>query len=332
MIKVAINGFGRIGRGFFRLAFKHPEIEICAVNDLGDLENLAYLLDFDTVYGEYEGDVSTKNGKLVVDGKEVLFCQEKDPPMLPWKDLGIDVVIESTGIFTKKAEAEKHIKAGAKRVVISAPSKDAKTILLGINEEELKNNIITNNGSCTTNAVAPIVNILSEKIGIKKAILNTVHAYTATQSLVDSPADKKDMRRGRAAAQNIIPSTTGAAIAVTEVVPSLKNLFDGLALRVPTICGSIADVTFIASRKTSKEKVNKILEEASKEARWGGIMKVSKMPLVSSDIIGNTYPSIVDSEFIKVVDGDLVKVLVWYDNEGGYSWTLLEHVLRAMKI
>jgi len=332
MIKVAINGFGRIGRGFFRLAFKHPEIEICAVNDLGDLENLAYLLDFDTVYGEYEGDVSTKNGKLVVDGKEVLFCQEKDPPMLPWKDLGIDVVIESTGIFTKKAEAEKHIKAGAKRVVISAPSKDAKTILLGINEEELKNNIITNNGSCTTNAVAPIVNILSEKIGIKKAILNTVHAYTATQSLVDSPADKKDMRRGRAAAQNIIPSTTGAAIAVTEVVPSLKNLFDGLALRVPTICGSIADVTFIASRKTSKEKVNKILEEASKEARWGGIMKVSKMPLVSSDIIGNTYPSIVDSEFTKVVDGDLVKVLVWYDNEGGYSWTLLEHVLRAMKI
>jgi glyceraldehyde 3-phosphate dehydrogenase len=332
MIKVAINGFGRIGRGFFRLAFRHPEIEICAVNDLGDLENLAYLLDFDTVYGEYEGDVKTKNGKLVVDGKEVLFCQEKDPTMLPWKDLGVDVVVESTGVFTKKADAEKHIKAGAKRVIISAPSKDAQTVLLGINEEELKNNIITNNGSCTTNAVAPVVNILSEKIGIKKAILDTVHAYTATQRLVDSPADKKDMRRGRAAAQNIIPSTTGAAIAVTEVVPSLKNLFDGMSLRVPNICGSIADITFLASRKTSKEEVNKILEEASKEDRWKNIIKVSNMPLVSSDIIGNLCPAIVDSEFTSVVDGDLVKVLAWYDNEIGYSWTLLEHVIRANKI
>jgi glyceraldehyde 3-phosphate dehydrogenase len=332
MIKVAINGFGRIGRGFFRLAFNNPEIKICAINDLGDLENLAYLLDYDTVYGEYEEEVSTKDGQLIVDGKEIKFYQEIDPEKLPWGDLGIDVVIESTGVFKDKEGAGKHIKAGAKRVIISAPSKDAQTVLLGINEEKLKDNTITNNGSCTTNAVAPVMNILAEKLGVKKAILNTVHAYTATQSLVDSPSEKKDMRRGRAAAENIIPSTTGAAIAVTEVVTSLKNLFDGMALRIPAICGSIADVTFIASRKTTKEEVNKILEEASKEARWQNIMKLSKVPLVSSDIVGNKCPSIVDSEFTNVVDGDLVKILVWYDNEGGYSWTLMEHALRASKI
>ncbi len=332
MIKVAINGFGRIGRGFFRLAFQHPEIEIVGINDLGDLENLAYLLDYDTVYGEYEGDVKTRDGKLMVDGKEILFCQEREPEKLPWKDLGIDVVIESTGVFTKKADAEKHVRAGAKRVIISAPSKDAQTVLLGINEEKLKDNIITNNGSCTTNAVAPVMDILSEKLGVKKAILNTVHAYTATQSLVDSPSEKKDMRRGRAAAENIIPSTTGAAIAVTKVVTSLENLFDGLALRVPNICGSIADVTFIAKRKTSKEEVNKILEEASQETRWKNIIKVSGVPLVSSDIVGNKCPSIVDSEFTNVVDGDLVKILAWYDNEMGYSWTLLEHILKASRI
>lgn len=330
MIKVAINGFGRIGRGFFRLAFEHPEIEIVGINDLSEIENLDYLLEKDTVYGQYNKSVDYDKGKLIVGGKEINFTQEKDPSKLPWKDLDVDVVVESTGVFKKKDQAEMHLSAGAQRVVISAPSKDTETILVGINEENLRDNQVTNNGSCTTNAVAPAMKILCDKIGVEKAILNTVHSYTSSQALIDGPS-KKDLRRGRAAAENIIPTTTGAAKAVARVLEPLDNVFDGMALRVPTPCGSVADVTFIASKDTSIEEINKVLEESAQEDNWQGIIKVSTEPLVSTDIVGEKCPSIVDSLSTNVVGGDLVKVLVWYDNEMGYSWTLLEHVLRANK-
>ncbi|NQV00390.1 MAG: type I glyceraldehyde-3-phosphate dehydrogenase [Parcubacteria group bacterium] len=331
MVKVAINGFGRIGRGFFRLAYEHPEIEIVGINDLSEIENLDYLLEKDTVYGKYDKEVDYKEGKLIVGGKEISFTQEKDPTKLPWKDLEVDVVVESTGVFKEKAQAEQHIQAGAKRVVISAPSKDTETILVGINEEKFEGNIITNNGSCTTNAVAPAMKILCDKIGIEKAVLNTIHSYTTSQSLVDA-SSKKDFRRGRAAARNIVPTSTGAAKAVAQVLEPLNNIFDGMALRVPTVCGSIADVTFIASKDTSAEEINKVLEEASQEENWKGIIRVSTEPLVSTDIVGEKCPSIVDSVSTNVIDGNLVKVLIWYDNELGYSWTLVEHALRASRV
>lgn len=331
MAKIAINGFGRIGRTFFRVANDRKDLDIVALNDLGDAETLAYLLKYDTVYKRYEKDVKAEKDKLIVDGKEIAFFQEKDPAKLPWKKLGIDIVVESTGVFDRYELAALHLTAGAKRVVISAPAKGVETILLGVNEEKLKEVKISNNGSCTTNAVSPIMAILSEKLGIKKAILNTCHAYTAKQGLVDGPA-KKEARRGRAAAVNISPASTGAARAVTEAVTSLFGRFDGIALRVPVVCGSIADITFVASRPTSKGEINKILEEASNEERWKNIIRVSYEPLVSSDIVGDLCPCIVDGEFTKVVDGDLVKVLAWYDNELAYSWTLAEHVARVARL
>lgn len=331
MIKVAINGFGRIGRQFFQIAFERQnEVEIVGINDLGDLENLAYLLKDDTVYGKYEKKVGFESGNLIVDDKKIKFTQEKDPKNLPWKELNVDVVVECTGVFTEKEKAKMHLEAGAKRVVISAPGKDGVLIvLLGVNEDKMKDDVITSNASCTTNAIAPVVAILNEKLGIEKALLNTTHAYTATQSLVDGPADLKDMRRGRAAAENLVPSTTGAAKATTEAITDLKGNFDGIAVRVPVVCGSIADVTFISKRETSVEEVNKILEEASKEDRWKNLLEVSYEPIVSRDIIGNTHASVVDAEFTKVVGGNLVKVLAWYDNEWGYAVTLVEHVIKS---
>lgn len=336
--RIAINGFGRIGRLFFRLAFGKPEFEFVAINDLGDCENLAYLLKYDTVYGRYPKKVEAQEegGQhyLVVDDKKILFLQQKDPAALPWKDLKIDIAIEATGIFDSFEKAAAHLTAGAKRVVITAPAKDedsetGKTILIGVNEDEFGTCNITANGSCTTNAAHPVIQIMQETIGIKKAILNTVHGYTATQNLVDGPTKGKDLRRGRAAAENIVPSTTGAAIAVTRAIKELDGKFDGIALRVPIINGSIADVTFVASRKTSREEVNEILRKASQEPRWKNILKVTEDQLVSSDIVGEPYGAIVDLGFTRVVDGDLVKVLSWYDNEMGYSQTLVEHVLRA---
>lgn len=325
-MKIAINGFGRIGRTFFRLARKKPELKIVAINDLGDLDNLMYLLKHDSVYGEYKAEID-----------KITFLQEKDPAKLPWKKMGIDVVIESTGFFESFESASAHLKAGAKRVVITAPAKDddesmklGATVLLGINEEDMKKVKITSNGSCTTNAVAPVVAVFSEKLGIKKAVLNTTHAYTATQRIVDGP-DAKDWRRGRAGAINLIPSTTGAAVAVTKAVKNLKGLFDGIAIRTPVPIVSLADITFVASRKTSVEEVNKILKEESKKARWKGILDVTEEQLVSTDFIGIETASIVDLNFTKVIDGDLVKVLAWYDNEWGYSATLVEHVIKAGK-
>src|SRR3990167_4524571 len=331
MAKVAINCFGRIGRLFFRQAFGLPDIEIVAINDLGDLENLAYLLKYDTVYGRYKKDVSTKGGNLIIDGKTVKCLQVKEPTQLPWKEFGIDIAIEATGIFESYEKAKAHLTAGAKRVVITAPAKDpdgteGKTVLVGVNEEEAKGAELTSNGSCTTNAASPVIAVMTENPGIVKAVLNTVHGYTATQNLVDGPTKGSDFRRGRAAAQNIVPSTTGAAISVTRAVKGLDGKFDGIAIRVPVAAGSIADVTFLAKKKTTVEEVNSILKAAAESPRWKGILAVTEEQLVSSDIIGEPYGAIVDLKLTKVVDGDLVKVLSWYDNEWGYCSTLVKHI------
>ncbi len=330
-IRVAINGFGRIGRAFARLS-RGRDIEVVAVNDLGSLENLAYLLQYDTVYGRAPFEVSTRGGALFIDGKEVKFLSEKDPANLPWKDLNVDVVVESTGFFTDYEKAQAHITAGAKRVVITAPVKGdsplGATVLMGLNEDRLSTCQITSNASCTTNSASPVIAILDEAIGIEKAVLSTTHAYTASQSIVDGPS-KRDMREGRAAAMNIVPTTTGAAIAVTEAYPQLAGKFDGIAMRVPVAAGSIADVTFIAKRPTTKEEVNELLRAAAVQPRWEGIFKTTDDELVSSDIVGEPYASIADLSMTRVVDGTLVKVLAWYDNEMGYTESLVRHVIAA---
>jgi len=339
-IRVAINGFGRIGRAFLRSVEHNPEIEVVAINDLSMVENLAYLLKYDTAYGRATFPVGTrKNGwrtLLTVNNRDIAVYKERDPNALPWKDLNIDVVVEATGVFNDYEKAKKHIDAGAKRVVITAPAKGVPevvgikgaTALIGINDEVLKECDISSNGSCTTNAVAPIIEILHESIGIEKAMLNTIHAYTATQAIVDVP-DEKEWRRGRAGAQNIIPSSTGAATAVTEVITDLKNKFDGIAMRVPVVSGSVADVTFIAKRSTSTEEVNGILRLASENERWKPIFTVSNEELVSSDILALPFASIADLTMTRVVDGTLVKVCAWYDNEMGYTHALVHHVVRT---
>lgn len=330
--RVAINGLGRIGRAFVRAAHTNPDIEIVAVNDLGSLDNLAYLLKYDSVYRQAPFSVEVKEGALLIDGREVAFLSEREPTKLPWGSMKIDVVVESTGIFDSYEKSQGHITAGAKRVVITAPVKDdapgGETVLVGLNEDALQACTISSNASCTTNSASPLIAILDEKIGVEKALLNTVHAYTATQSLVDSPA-KGDLRRGRAAAQNIAPSSTGAAVAVTKVYTNLAGKFDGIAIRVPVVAGSLVDITFVAKRDTSAEEVNSILKEAAQSARWSGIFAVTEEPLVSGDIIGSQYASIADLPMTRVAGGNLVKVLAWYDNEMGYAHTLVRHVARS---
>jgi len=330
-IRVAINGFGRIGRAFVRRS-QGRDIEIVAVNDLGSLENLAYLLAHDTVYRRAPFSVEARGGALMIDGKEVKFFSEKDPAQLPWKDLAIDVVVESTGFFTDYEKARAHIDAGARRVVITAPVKGGSdlgaTVLMGVNEDSLKTCEVSSNASCTTNAASPVIAILDEAIGIEKAVLSTTHAYTASQSIVDGPS-KKDMKEGRAAAQNIVPTSTGAAIAVTTAYPQLTGKFDGISLRVPVPAGSIADITFIAKRPTTREEVNDVLRSAAVAPRWEGIFAATDEELVSSDIIGEPYASLADLGMTRVVDGTLVKVLAWYDNEMGYTESLVRHVLAA---
>jgi glyceraldehyde 3-phosphate dehydrogenase len=336
MITVGINGFGRIGRTFFRLAHERDDIRIVAVNDLGSLESLAYLLKYDTAYRRAPFTVEVKEGKLVVAGMEIAFIQEREPSKIPWGQLGVDVVVESTGIFTSYDKAAAHIKGGAKRVVITGPVKDdpsaapnaGATVLMGVNEDALKGVQISSNASCTTNATSPLIAILHEAIGIEKALLSTTHAYTASQSLQDGPS-KKDVREGRAAAENIVPSSTGAAVAVTQAYPVLAGKFDGISLRVPVPVGSIVDVTFLASRATTAEEVNAILTKAAADPKWSKLFGVTTEPLVSSDIIGITYASLADLAFTRVVDGNLVKVLAWYDNEASYTHTLIEHVVAA---
>ncbi len=353
-VRVAINGFGRIGRAFYKLARARPELEIVAVNDLGDPENMAYLLKYDTAYGRADFDVEVVGGDepgFVVGGEKVVIIQEKDATKLPWAKYNIDIVVESTGFYASYEKSKVHLDAGAKRVVITAPVKGGTlegvpmngdgcvecapgvfggTVLMGINEAKLSRLQISSNASCTTYAASPLIYILNETIGIEKAVLNTTHAYTGTQKIVDGPGGK-DLRGGRAAAQNMVPGSTGAAIAVTEAVPSLINKFDGIAIRVPVIAGSIVDITFIAKRNTSVEEVKQILRDAAKDPRWEGIFTVTEEPIVSSDVIGQLYGSIADLELTRVVDGNLVKVMSWYDNEMGYTNTLVKHVVEVSK-
>ena len=339
MTRIAINGFGRIGRAFLRVAEGRPDMEIVAINDLGEAEQFAYLLKYDSVYGQAKFEVSAEQGALVVAGKKIPLYTEADPSKLPWGDLNVDVVVESTGFFTSFEKAKAHLDAGAKRVVITAPVKDEApegvvggTILVGINDDKFENCVITSNASCTTNAASPVMQILNEALGIEKAVLSTTHGYTASQSLVDGPVKKakgkEDFREGRAGAHNIVPSSTGAAIAVTKAIPDLAGKFDGISLRVPVIAGSIADVTFIAKRGTSVEEVNAILTKAAGEERWKPVFAVTEEPLVSSDILGSAQASIADLSLTRVIDGNLVKVMAWYDNEMGYTHALVEHVAR----
>lgn len=329
-MKIAINGFGRIGRSFFRAAHGLEDFDIVAVNDLTDTKTLAYLLKYDSVYGRYGKEVSADNTDIIVDGKKIKVFAEKDPSQLPWKKLGVDVVVESTGFFTDGAKAKAHIDAGAKRVVITAPAKgDVATLLVGVNDDGFKNApAITCNASCTTNSVAPVMRILIDAFGIEKAGMVTVHGYTATQKLVDGP-DEKDMRRGRAAAVNIVPSTTGAAEAVIQSIPELKGKFDAIAMRVPVVTGSLSAITALVGKQTSIDEVNAVLKKAAQNARWSKILAVTEDPLVSTDILGQPYGAIVDLLLTKVVDGNLVKVFSWYDNEAGYTATLMEHVRRV---
>lgn len=326
-LRIAINGFGRIGRQFFKVAAASNEVEVVALNDLGNLDNLAYLLEFDTVYGQYDKQVAVQESSLVVDGVPIRYFSEPDPTKLPWGDLQIDFVIESTGHFTSYDKAKAHLDAGAKRVVITAPAKDDETLTAtpNVNTQAATLARITSNASCTTNATTPVAAILSERPGIKYSVLNTVHANTSTQGTVDSPG--KDYRKGRAAAYNIVPTTTGAAVATAKAIPGMKDRFDGLALRVPVVAGSILDFTFIAENKTSVEEINAFLKEAAAKPEWQGIFTVTEKQLVSSDIIKNPHGAIADLALTRVVGGELVKVMVWYDNEWGYANMLLKHVL-----
>ncbi len=326
MARVAINGFGRIGRCFARSAYGRSELEIVAINDLTTPENLAYLLKYDSVYGRAGFSVSAEAGALIIDGKRVPVLAEREPGKLPWKDLNVDIVIESTGFFTDPSKARAHIDAGAKHVIISAPVKGegADTILIGANEALFGGSQITSNASCTTNAASPIIGVLEEAIGIERALLNTTHAYTATQAIVDAPA-QDDFRRGRAGALNLAPSSTGAAKATALAYPQLAGKFDGIAVRVPVPAGSIVDITFVPKRPTTVEEVNAALKAAALTDRWKRVFAVSEEPLVSHDILGLPYGSIADLSMTRVVDGTLVKVLAWYDNEMGYTHTLVEH-------
>ncbi|MBP6929494.1 MAG: type I glyceraldehyde-3-phosphate dehydrogenase [Candidatus Moranbacteria bacterium] len=326
MKKIAINGFGRIGRAAFKIALEKNDVEVVAINDLTDATILAHLLQYDTAYGHYRKSVEAKEGKLVVDGKSYPVYAEPDPKKLPWGELGVDVVLECTGRFTDKVGAGQHIEAGAKKVILSAPAKgdddSVPTFLIGVNEDTYREETVISNASCTTNSLAPVAKIIHEKFGIAKALMTTIHSYTADQNIQDGP--HKDLRRARAAAQNIVPTTTGAAIAVTEVIPELKGLFDGHSMRVPTIVVSLTDFTFVLKQKTTVEELNAVLKQATQEARYHKVLAVTEEPLVSSDFIGNPYSSIVDLALTKVIDGDLVKVVAWYDNEWGYSNRLVE--------
>jgi glyceraldehyde 3-phosphate dehydrogenase len=325
--RVAINGFGRIGRNAFKIAFARSDIEIVAVNDLTDTKTLAYLLKHDSNYGTYDKEVSSDEKNLIVDGQKIVVLAEKDPAALPWKDMNVDVVVESTGFFTDKDSASKHITAGAKRVVISGPTKSdgVDTIVLGANDDKLKAATeVISNASCTTNSLGAVMAILESEFGVEKSLLTTVHSYTASQALQDAP--KKDLREGRNAAENIVPTTTGAAIAVTLTLPQLKGKFDGLSIRVPTPVVSLSDITAVLKRSVSVEEVNEVFKKAAAEPFYQGILAVSEEPLVSSDYIGNSHSGTVDLLLTKVVGGNLVKIMVWYDNEWGYSNRLVEVV------
>jgi glyceraldehyde 3-phosphate dehydrogenase len=324
MKKVAINGLGRIGRAALKIIQEKDELELIAVNDIVPIDNLVYLLKYDSVYGKYEKEVVARQDSIELAGKKIRVFDKKDPAELPWEDLEIDVVIESTGIFTDKNGLKKHIDAGAKKVILSAPAKSEEvvTIVKGVNDSDDQ---IISCASCTTNCITPVVEIISRRIGVKKAIMTTTHAYTSSQAIVDAP--QKKMRRGRAGAVNIVPTSTGAAVATTKVLTDMKGKFDGVALRVPIPVGSIADLVFVTEKETSVDDVNNIFIEESKSDRYKDILGVSADPLVSSDIIKDPHASIVDLGMTQVVDGDLVKVLSWYDNEWGYAMQMVREIM-----
>ncbi len=338
MIRAAINGFGRIGRTSFKIILNKfgGQIEVVAINDLTDSKTLAHLLKYDSNYGKWGREISSDEQSIIIDGKKYPILGEKEPEKLPWGSQQIDVVLECTGRFTDKEGAGKHLTAGAKRVIISAPAKgeaegagDVQTFVLGVNGAKYNGEQIISNASCTTNCIAPVAAVMNLKFGILKAMMTTIHSYTQDQSLQDGP--HKDLRRARAAAENIIPTTTGAAIATTQTIPELKGLFNGQSIRVPTPVGSISDFTFLLKKKVTVEEVNEAFIEVSKHPMFSTILAVSEEPLVSSDIVGRSESAIVDLNMTQVVDGDMVKVFAWYDNEFGYSNRLVEQVLNVSK-
>ena len=328
MTKIAINGLGRIGRAAFKIILETPELELRAVNDLNAADDLAYLLNYDTVYGRYHKKVAPAPDGLTVDGKTYPVFREKDPARLPWRKLEIDIVLECTGVFNQQADLQRHLAAGAKTVILSAPAKSPEiaTVVHGANSTHEPTTGIISCASCTTNCITPVVEVMGRRIGVQKAIMTTVHAYTATQAIVDRP--NKRRRRGRAAAVNLIPASTGAAIATTKALPQYAGKFDGIAVRVPVVIGSLAHIVFLTSRRTTAEEVNTILTEEANSERYRGVLGVTDEPLVSSDIIQDPRASVVDLELTQVVDGNLVKVMSWYDNEWGYTSQMIREAVR----
>jgi len=334
MIKIGINGFGRIGRITLRAAITKylSEIKVVAINTSGSMgiEGWAHLFEFDSVYGKFKGQVKVEKGKgdeidvLVVNNQKIPLLGQRDPNLIPWQKYGVDLVLEATGVFRDRKSASAHFKGGAKKIIVSAPAEGIKTFIMGVNHEDYKGELIINNASCTTNCVVPVTKIIKDEFGIQKGMINTIHAYTANQNVVDN--SHEDLRRARAAGANIIPTTTGATIATTEVIPSLKGLFSGLAFRVPVLCGSITDFTFLTTKRTSEEEVKKAFKKAAL-GKYRKIIEVTEKPLVSSDIIGNSASAIVDLSLLEVIDGDMIRLVAWYDNEWAYSCRLLEEAI-----
>ena len=331
--KVAINGLGRIGRAALKLAVEHPELDVVAVNEIGSLDNMVYLLRYDTAYGRYERQVEAVDGKLVIDGRPLVYLSERDPERLPWADLEVDLVLECTGRFTDREDAEKHVRAGARWVVLSGPTKspDVPTIIHGVNRPDGQTQIISC-ASCTTNNITPLVEILDRHFGVEKALLTTVHAYTATQALVDSPGGAKDLRRGRAAAQSFVPSSTGAATATAKALPAMQGRFDGVSVRGPVVVGSISDVVFVLARDTTADEVNDVLRQEASSDRYKGILDVADDPLVSADIVKDPHASIVQLDMTRVVGGNLVKVMSWYDNEWGFTSQMIQVAVQHLGV
>ncbi|MEA3375858.1 MAG: type I glyceraldehyde-3-phosphate dehydrogenase [Chloroflexota bacterium] len=327
MANVAINGFGRIGRATFKVIMDTPELDLVALNDIAPLENLVYLLKYDTVYGRYHKSVEVKDGNLVVDGQEYAFFQERDPAQLPWDELNVDVAFECTGVFTTGEGLRKHLEAGAKFAILSAPPKteDVPTVVHGVNVPSGETRVISC-ASCTTNSITPVAEVMDRRLGVQKAMLTTIHAYTSSQAIVDSPAKK--VRRGRAGAANFVPTTTGAAIATTKALPELAGRFDGVAVRAPIPVGSVSDLVFLTEKDTTVEEVNEIFREEAQTDRYRGILGATDDPIVSSDVIGDPHAALVDLGMTTVVDGNLVKLMVWYDNEWGFSNQMVREALR----
>ncbi len=329
MANVAINGLGRIGRATLKIVLDAPELQLVAVNDIVPTDNLAYLLKYDTVYGRYDKAVTVEGDKLVIDGKSYPVLHERDPERLPWAEMDVAIVFESTGVFTRREDLQKHLNAGAKYVLLSAPTKseDVPTVVHGVNSPDDNPRMISC-ASCTTNCITPVVEVMDRRIGVAKAAMTTIHAYTASQGIVDGPSKK--YRRGRAGAANFVPTSTGAAIATTKALPQMAGKFDGAAVRGPVPVGSIADIVFVTSRDTSVKEIQQIFREEAHSQRYRGILGVTDDPLVSSDIIGDTRASIVDLEMVQVIDGNLVKVMSWYDNEWGYTSQMVREALSIV--